>query len=123
MTMAIGDWTTGRRILVAWLLIGLVAVVGWIAGSVYADRYVDGLGRDQVCANTGVALGDTLLRSVERARRDSTALADRNCAARYALARQGRETRAHIGLVLLVFVSALVTGFFTLRWLVRRLRR
>jgi len=112
----------GRRILSAWLVIALLATVGWLAASVYADRHVAGLDRDEVCAYTGVALGDTMLRSVERARRDSAALADRNCSARFELARRGRELALRIRLALVVFLSALVTGFFSLRWAVRRAR-
>ena len=121
-TMAIGDWTTGQRVLSAWLLIVLVASFGWVAGKVYADRYVDGLDRDQVCANTGVALGDTVLRRVERARSDSAALADRNCSARYRLARQGSESRVYLPLALVVLLSGLVTSFFSVRWAFRRVR-
>ena len=98
--MASRDWTSGRRILGAWLLIVLVASVGWLAGRVYADRYVEGLDRDVICANTGVALGDTLLRRVERARSDSIATAERNCASRYQLARQGRESMVYIPLAI-----------------------
>lgn len=117
--MAIRDWTSGRRIASAWLALVIVAVVGWIAGTLYADVYVQRLDRYRVCANTGVALGDTVLRGVERARRDSTALADRNCAARYELARQGRRNRVHLPLAAIVLLSALVTGFFSLRWGIR----
>jgi hypothetical protein len=104
------------------MLISVVTSVGWIAGAVYADMYVGGLDRGQVCVNTGVALGDTVLRSVERARRDSAALADRNCTARYTLARQGRAVTVRTGVVLVAFLSALVTSSFTLRWMLRRAR-
>lgn len=113
---------TGRRILGAWLSIVLVALIGWIAGSVHADRYADGLDREVVCANTGVALGDTLLRRVERARSDSLALADRNCAARYRLARQGRATMVYIPLAIVVLLGGLVTGVFSIRWAFKRVR-
>jgi hypothetical protein len=104
----------------AWILIATVAAIGWIAGSVYADLSVRGLDREQVCRNTGVALGDTVLRGIERARRDSAELADRNCAARYALARQGRESSVRIRVGIVVLLSVLVAGVFTLSWAVRR---
>jgi hypothetical protein len=118
--MTIRAWTTGKRILSAWILIATVAAIGWIAGSVYADLSVRGLDREQVCRNTGVALGDTVLRGIERARRDSAELADRNCAARYALARQGRESSVRIRVGIVVLLSVLVAGVFTLSWAVRR---
>ena len=111
---------SGRRILGAWAVIALVAAVGWVAGTVYADRYTDGLDRAVVCMNTGVALGDTVLRGVERARRDSAALADRNCASRYRLARQGRASKVHVPLAVAVLLSAMVTAVFTVRWVIRR---
>ena len=118
--MTIRAWTTGKRILSAWILIATVAAIGWIAGSVYADLSVRGLDREQVCRNTGVALGDTVLRGIDRARRDSAELADRNCAARYALARQGRESSVRIRVGIVVLLSVLVAGVFTLSWAVRR---
>ena len=121
--MALRDWTPGKRILSAWLLIALVASIGWIAGTVQADIYMDGVDREEICAGTGVALGDTLLRSVERARRDSTALAERNCSVRYRLARQGREGMVHIPLAIAVLLSALGTSFFSARWVFRRVWR
>jgi hypothetical protein len=114
--------TSGQRILRAWLLIASVAAIGWVAGAVYADRYVAGLDREEVCANTGVALGDTVLRRVERARSDSIALADRNCAARYRLARQGRAVMVRIPLVIAVLLSALVAGLFSIIWGSKRVR-
>jgi len=104
----------------AWLLIALVAALGWAAGTLYGNRYVGGLDRDRVCANTGVALGDTVLRGVERARRDSVALAARNCASRLEVARGGSESRIHIPLAIVVLLSALVTGLFTVVWVFRR---
>ena len=99
-----------------------MASTGWIAGAVYANSYIDGLDRDEVCANTGVALGDTLLRRAERARSDSAALAERNCDSRYQLARQGRESMVYIPLAIVVLLSALVTGLFSIRWVLRRVR-
>jgi hypothetical protein len=120
--MALRDWTTGQRILSAWLMIALVASIGWITGRVYANIYIDGADREEICSGTGVALGDTLLRSVERARSDSTALAERNCSFRYQLARQGREGMVHIPLAIVVLLSALVASFFSIWWVLRRVR-
>lgn len=121
--MAIGDGANGRSVIGAWLLIVLLASVGWVAGRVYADRYVGGLDREEVCANTGVALGDTVLRRVERARSDSAALADRNCAARYRLARQGRENMVYLPVAIAVLLSSLATVFLSVRWAFKRVRR
>lgn len=119
--MAMGDSRTGRRILGAWLALALVAAVGWVAGTVYANRYVSGLDRATVCASTGVALGDTLLRGAEQARRDSAELADRNCSSRYRLAHQSRENLVHIPLAIGVLLGALVAGLFSIAWVLRRL--
>jgi hypothetical protein len=115
--------TAGHRILGAWLAIALVGLAGWATGTVHVSRYVDGLDRDAVCANTGVALRDTTLIGAERARRDSSALAERNCSARYRVARQGRQSRVFIPLALVVLVSGLVASFFSVRWLLRRAGR
>ena len=125
--MALRDWTGGQRLLGAWLVVALVGLAGWFAAGPLADRYVRGLDREVVCVNTGVALGDTVLRDVERARRDSAELAERNCAARYELARGGRENAIRIPLALAVLASALVLTLVSLAWAARgawrRLRR
>lgn len=121
--MAMGDSTTGRRISGAWLSIAAVAAIGWVGGNVSADRYVNGLERDDICADIGVALGDTVLRGVERARRDSAELADRNCSSRYRLARQGRANSVHIPLAIGVVLSALVATLFSIVWVLKRLAR
>lgn len=118
--VTIRAWTAGKRLLSAWILITTIGAVGWFAAAVYADLSVRGLDREQVCRNTDVALGDTILRGIERARRDSTELADRNCSARYALARQGRENSVRIPVAVVVTLSALVVGILTLYWMVRR---
>lgn len=115
--------TAGQRILRAWLSIALLALAGWVAGTVHVNRYIDGLDRDAVCANTGVTLRDTTLIGAERARSDSTALAERNCSARYRVARQGRESMIFIPLALAVLLSGLVASFFSVRWLFRRATR
>ncbi|MDH3208185.1 MAG: hypothetical protein OEO79_16405 [Gemmatimonadota bacterium] len=118
--MAKAKSKTGQRIATAWVLIIFVGSVGWAAGRVYAAVYMAGVDRDAVCANTGVALGDTVLRTVERARSDSTALADRNCLRRYQLARQGREGRVHLPVGIVVALSSLVMGLITMGWGLRR---
>ena len=91
---------TGRRIVFAWASIALVAVVGWFGGRVYADRFVASLDRDEVCASIDVALGDTVFRGAEQARRDSAELADRQCASRLRLARQGATNRVYLPLAI-----------------------
>jgi hypothetical protein len=118
--MAIRDWTSRHRILSAWLLVALVAVVGWGAGTLHVNRYVESLSRDEICADVGVTLRDTTIIGAEQARRDSAALAERNCAARYTVAREGRRTQVFIPLALLVGAGTLVASLFSIGWLVRR---
>lgn len=118
--MANAKSKTGQRIATAWVLILFVGSVGWAAGRVYAAVYMSGVDRAALCANTEVALGDTLLRTVERARRDSTALADRNCVRRAQLARRGRESMVHVPVAIVVALSSLAMGLITIGWGIRR---
>lgn len=118
--MAIRNWVSGRGILSAWLLLAVLAVVGWVAGTTHVNRYVEGLDRDEVCANVGVTLRDTTIIGAERARRDSAALAERNCAARYTVARQGRQNQVFLPLYLFVALSGLVTSLFSVGWVIKR---
>ena len=87
------------------------------------SSYVAGLDRAVICANTGVTLRDTTIIGADRARRDSAALAERNCEARYEVARQGRSNLVFIPLAVLLLLSSLVAGLVTLRWALGRIRR
>jgi hypothetical protein len=118
--MSMRHWISRHRILSAWVLIAALGGGGWAAGTVYVDRYVESLDREEVCANVRVALRDTTIIGAERARADSAALADRNCTARIEVARQGRRGQIFLPLGLLVAASVLVMGLVTLGWIVRR---
>jgi len=103
-----------------WLLIALAGLVGWVAGRVYVSRYVATLDREVICADVGVALRDTTIIGAERARRDSAALAERNCAARFEVARQGRRSEVLIALALFVAISVSIASLVSVAWLLTR---
>lgn len=103
-----------------WLLIALTAVVGWLAGRIHVSRYVASLDRETICADVGVALRDTSIIGAERARRDSAALAERNCAARFEVARQGRRNEVLIALALFVAISVSIASLVSVAWLLTR---
>lgn len=100
-----------------WLFIALTALVGWLAGRIHVSRYVASLDREVICADVGVALRDTTIIGAERARRDSAALAERNCAARFEVARKGRRNQVLLPLALFVAVSVSVASLVSVGWL------
>lgn len=103
-----------------WLLIAVTAAVGWVAGLLYISRYAASLDREAICADVGVALRDTTIIGAERARRDSAALAERNCEARFQVARQGRRNEVLFALALFVAFSVSVASLVSVGWLLTR---